>query len=462
LVDYYYLQRSIILSDGLNYILYHICLQLVKMSDVNAPTSGEQTGPPPSHSNPSNEIEREGTTSSLGLETLESREEPLPLSSRIDLIEDVSPNKKDNKTGIELIDVTGDLPIPSNQNIDLVQHENSDAQHKSKLVDARGFTAGIPGVQIESVDVGASPIPASQNIDLVQHENLDSQLKSKLQVESTNIAGASPIPANPNNIDAVQLENAAPAAVSHEATTTSLLNVSIVTDSVSNRELQFPCTDAVEERILTPSEMISYSNTSIQQNERNTTSTAVMTAETTVLTDSFNNHGADILIPQATLVPDYDPSIPSASIVEPERNSLTIMGRKISPMFLAVNFVGVIAIVISLSVVLTRRNNGSRVNDGAPSSAPSVSLYPSSTPSIEPSSSPTPLIYSELMNVITEKTGFNESSFSDVQSTRRIALDWLANDIKLAQTESRSIGSIYSEVEIIERYTLFASNLSTM
>jgi hypothetical protein len=175
-----------------------------------------------------------------------------------------------------------------------------------------------------------------------------------------------------------------------------------------------------------------------------------LTAETSPLTGAYSHSSTgDIIIPEATLVPDHD-TIPTASVVYPERNSFTIMGKKISPVFMAVMFVLVLIIVISLSVVLTQRNTG--VN--APTYAPSMSLYPTSTPSIEPSSSPTSVVYGELLSIITEKTGLNESSFSDTKSTKRIALDWLAEDLQASRSLNGSSYFTYSDAEIYERFTM--------
>ena len=182
----------------------------------------------------------------------------------------------------------------------------------------------------------------------------------------------------------------------------------------------------------------------------------VLTAETTLISGSTSNFdGADILIPEATLVPEYDPTIPSASIVEPERNVVTIMGKKINPSFLGLGIIVVLVVVVTLSVALTRSTLGPPPSDGAPSSAPSLSMYPSSTPSIEPSNSPTSMMYNELLSIITIKTGYNESYFSDIKSSRRMALEWLAEDLKAYQQQGRRrLYSTYSEIEIFERFSM--------
>jgi hypothetical protein len=299
-------------------------------------------------------------------------------------------------SGPEIIDVADTVPVPCNIRNDLIQHES---QHKDR-----------PGVESMAGDgVIAAPIPANQNAIFVQHERDASEMKSKL--------------------------NPAAGAAAIESTTES----SIIAGSLE-------ITPVLQQTIDTSTEI------RLPSLNNRATNPTVLTAQTSPLTEAYSNSATgDIIIPEATLVPDQD-TIPRASVVHPERNSFTIMGKKISPHFMAAMSMIVLIIVISSSVVLTQRNMGPGLN--APSYAPSISSYPTSTPSIEPSSSPTSVVYSQLLNIITENTGLNESSFSDTKSTKRIALHWLANDIQSSQALNKSPNFIYSDVEICERFTM--------
>ncbi|KAL7534805.1 hypothetical protein ACHAXR_006087 [Thalassiosira sp. AJA248-18] len=166
----------------------------------------------------------------------------------------------------------------------------------------------------------------------------------------------------------------------------------------------------------------------------------------------YINDSDEICIPEATAVNSDD--IPSATLIRPDKYSLTIAGHKIQLRFLALGVLSMLGVAIALAVILTKNGvvDPGDIPAYVPSSAPSVSLFPSSNPSVEPTASPTSILHAELVGIISEYTGGNiSSSFPDnMQSNHRMALNWLVDD----QSKWREKKEPLSNVEIVERFVL--------
>eukprot|EP00956_Cyclotella_meneghiniana_P017936 scaffold29579_cov60-Cyclotella_meneghiniana.AAC.2 len=362
----------------------------------------------------------------LGVETIYDMCSPIPPSQDASLLVDKKPSKTE-RPGIETID-DGTSPIPPSQGDNLLQYQGSN--------DKAGKT-DRPG--IETIDDSTSPIPPSQDVNLLQyHVNNKASKRVKHGVECIEDTSSPIPPSQDSNILQYQLSYAANKFE-------GLLPDEVVPSD--NSQAVETSTDEAHVR------MNSNSSTTNSDSLREIRP-PIFTAETSTLSSTrgfTNNNAGDILIPHATLVPEHDSSIPNADIIEPERNAVIVMGRKISHRVLILGGAMFLAVVISLAVALTTKKPEPAVY---PTSSPSTSMYPSLTPSFQPSSSPTSIIYSDLINIITERVGYDEGLFSDKQSTRRIALDWLIQDLKSAQRVSRTNKSNYSEIEIFERFTM--------
>ncbi|KAL9189705.1 hypothetical protein ACHAXT_009380 [Thalassiosira profunda] len=159
----------------------------------------------------------------------------------------------------------------------------------------------------------------------------------------------------------------------------------------------------------------------------------------------YLNEEDEICIPEATAVTP-DEEIPVGTVVRPEKNSLTIAGRKFQLRFVILAVIAVLALAIVLAVTLTRKNR-----DDAPTSAPSVSLFPSSEPSMQPSLGPTTILQAELMGTISNYSGGVVSgSFADSQSAHRRALQWLVDDQTAWLQEKRPL----PDAELVERFVV--------
>jgi hypothetical protein len=141
--------------------------------------------------------------------------------------------------------------------------------------------------------------------------------------------------------------------------------------------------------------------------------------------------GGDIFIPEATLVEEsMKEDIPSAEIVEPERYSVTVAGKKIN----IAGVVGLVALVIiilavALSVSLTRPSLSSTV--------------PTSPPTIPPTSSPTTQFYSSLV----QRIYGDDIGQQDLDQDRQEAMSWLEQD-------QASTSVSLSDEQLRERYAL--------
>eukprot|EP00956_Cyclotella_meneghiniana_P024086 scaffold48025_cov51-Cyclotella_meneghiniana.AAC.1 len=368
-----------------------------------------------------------------GIETIDDSTSPIPLSQDADLFQYRGSNDKASKTdrpGIEIID-DSTSPIPPSQDVDFLHHQVSDEASKR---DKHG---------VECIECTSSPIPPSQDTNLLQHQVSDATNK---------FTGLLPDEVfRSDNSQAVEIST-------DEVRVGMNCNSSLSnSDSDSLREADevFRSDNSQAAEIITDRVRVRMNSNGYLSNSysRREVRPPVFTAETRTFssTRDFTNSAGDILIPHATLVPEHDSSIPNADIIEPERNALIVMGRKISHRILILGVVVFLAVVVSLAVALTLNKPEPAVY---PTSSPSTSMYPSSTPSFQPSSSPTSIIYSDLLSIITKRAGYDEGSFSDKQSTRRIALDWLVQDLKSAQTVSRTTNSNYSQIEIFERFTM--------
>ena len=174
----------------------------------------------------------------------------------------------------------------------------------------------------------------------------------------------------------------------------------------------------------------------------------------------YINQRDEICVPEATAVPDDD--IPSATVVRPEKYSLTIAGYKCQLRFLVLGTLLLLAVVIALTTALSRKSVIEPESfQPAPvySSTPTTSMIPTSAPSTEPSITPTSTLQANLLDIIYDFSGGNISkSFEDVQSKHREALDWLVND----QLERQSDGHLsLTNAEIVERFVLALIYLET-
>lgn len=174
----------------------------------------------------------------------------------------------------------------------------------------------------------------------------------------------------------------------------------------------------------------------------------------------YINQRDEICVPEATAVPDDD--IPSATVVRPEKYSLTIAGYKCQLRFLVLGTLLLLAVVIALTTALSRKSVIEPESfQPAPvySSTPTTSMIPTSAPSTEPSITPTSTLQANLLDIIYDFSGGNISkSFEDVQSKHREALDWLVND----QLERQSDGHLsLTNAEIVERFVLALFYLET-
>jgi len=170
----------------------------------------------------------------------------------------------------------------------------------------------------------------------------------------------------------------------------------------------------------------------------------------------YINDNDEIIIPEATAVNPED--IPSATVVRPEKYSLTIAGRKLQFRFLALGAIIILGATTILAVTLTKKRMDpgpdSAYMDGilaySPSGTPSHSPFPTSDPSTVPSNSPSSAIQAELVGIISEYSGGENvsSSFSDVQ--QRAALNWLVDDQSAWREEKEALPN----AEIAERYAL--------
>ena len=189
--------------------------------------------------------------------------------------------------------------------------------------------------------------------------------------------------------------------------------------------------------------------------------TPALTPSTTITADvqstsPYVNERDEVCIPEATLVTSQremrNEDIPAATVVRPEKYSLTIAGRKI-PLYLLV--LGVIVVLIAVIALAVTLSGG---EDNTPSSAPSISLFPTSVPSMQPSTSPTSVLQANLMNIISEYSGGNvSSSFSEYKSNHRMALNWLVDDQSKWLEEKEPLSS----VEIVERFVLALLHFET-
>ena len=87
-----------------------------------------------------------------------SDEQHILLDARADLLQHEISSKKE-RPGVDLVDSTSAAPIPENQNMNMLQHENESSCKKE--------TKGV-----ESIDPSnAAPVPANQNLSMLQHES---------------------------------------------------------------------------------------------------------------------------------------------------------------------------------------------------------------------------------------------------------------------------------------------------
>lgn len=184
-------------------------------------------------------------------------------------------------------------------------------------------------------------------------------------------------------------------------------------------------------------------------------STTIITADIQA-TSPYVNERDEICIPEATLVTSErrdsgNEDIPAATVVRPEKYSLTIAGRRIKLHFVVLGVIVILVVVVALAVTLSggednTPSGGGDALDLAPSSAPSVSFLPTST------------LQAELMDIILEHSGGNvSSSFADAQSNHRMALNWLVDDQSKWLEEKEPL----SNAEVVERFVLALLYLET-
>eukprot|EP00956_Cyclotella_meneghiniana_P023644 scaffold46467_cov23-Cyclotella_meneghiniana.AAC.2 len=346
-----------------------------------------------------------------------------------------------DKLVIETIQDSNSLPIPPSQDVNLIRHESNKATNEKQK-------SGI-----ELIDQNTSPIPLSQDVNLIEHEsNKAADEKQKSGIELIDNENTSPIPMS-QDANLIQHESCDDAVIKSKSLQMPATGeaTATFTDGVQTEESG---TESNTRR----SRLVDYtlnvsnlgSNTITPEDEEGAPTILEAEINRAIPSYDYSNNG-DLIIPEATLVQEIDDiSIANASILEPERNFVVIMGRKISHRVLGWGVAVFLVGVASLAVALTRQPIISVMT-----LAPSSSMHPTAAPSIQPSSSPTSVIYSDLLNIVTERAGYDESLFSDVHSTRRMALDWLAGDIKSVQTvNSRSTNATYSNIEIFERFTM--------
>ncbi len=191
----------------------------------------------------------------------------------------------------------------------------------------------------------------------------------------------------------------------------------------------------------------------------------------------------DILVPEATLVNDHETKpadhIPAATVVEEEKFSLTIAGRKVHASLICFGVVLILGAVTGVSVYFAGDSGlgpsppklSETVADVTPTDSPTMSLQPSPIPSVEPSSAPTSALRAELANIILQQSGDDSTFTATSHSNQRIALDWLANDIaSRSQSNTPNDDGIsnpqpliqpLSDNEILERYVLALLYLET-
>ncbi len=186
--------------------------------------------------------------------------------------------------------------------------------------------------------------------------------------------------------------------------------------------------------------------------EENVADAEVVTADARVTLPSWGRDQS-VFVPEAQLVEEKE--IPSATVIEPDKFSVTVCGRKIRWPFIAVGIAIIFAVAITAGVITSRRGGG--VGGGgdelAPSSSPSISLSPSLNPSPSPSNSPSSYLQVELSQILTS-AGVDMSSFTP---SHEKAFSWLTTDLS-AQGGVDAISSVtkrpYSADEIVERFIL--------
>ena len=178
----------------------------------------------------------------------------------------------------------------------------------------------------------------------------------------------------------------------------------------------------------------------------------VADAEVVTATASWGQDQS-VFVPEAQLVEEKE--IPSATVVEPDKFSVTVCGRKIRWPFIALGIIIIFAAAITAGVIASRRGGGG-VDGGdelAPSSSPSISLSPSLNPSVSPSNRPSSYLQVELSQILTS-AGVDTSSFTP---SHEKAFSWLTTDLT-AQGGVDAISTItnkaYSADEIVERFIL--------
>jgi hypothetical protein len=228
----------------------------------------------------------------------------------------------------------------------------------------------VPQQESESPEIidnsAEQPIPLSARTDLLQHETLSGKGEDRREVESVDASDDS-------------AQSSAPVAVDEESSARN-------PEDETHEEVTVARPIITRSRSLPISNSHATTNSLFRNNSHVTRRPTVLTAETTLLSESTSNNfdGAEVLIraeihiPVATLVPDPEnhSTIPSAVIVEPERNVVTIMGKKINPIFFLGS--GILAVFAVVSLSISSRANSIDISDnaimaGSPTLSPSFS-----------------------------------------------------------------------------------------
>jgi len=207
---------------------------------------------------------------------------------------------------------------------------------------------------------------------------------------------------------------------------------------------------------------------------------AVLTADVHSMSNyNRESESQEILVPEATLVNDHETKpgdhIPAATIVEEEKFSLTIAGRKVHAAFICLGVVLVLGAVTGISVYFAGGSGPGptqkTVNAITPTDSPTISFQPSPIPSSEPSTTPTSALRAELANIILQQSGDKLTFAEKSHSNQQIALDWLANDMASRSqslppnddgtSSPQPLVQPLSDNEILERYVLALLYLET-
>eukprot|EP01082_Thalassiosira_pseudonana_P015016 g13172.t1 g13172 contig8:77989-79002(+) len=224
---------------------------------------------------------------------------------------------------------------------------------------------------LESVnDEESPPPPISGDVSLIQHEEgADEMKKPKVTVEVgggrlvDGFAEQSTAEEGPVAFAVGRFDDSVAVMQAKKGDRTTSTTLSSATPGHDD-EVENELDDDGERRAAT--EEYGNSNSNIVAHEQDVRTT-IITAESQDISTYINDGTYQIHVPEATLVTDerdimltsLDSSmIPSASLVQPEKYSLTIAGRKVRFRYLALGALVLLGVVVAVAVVLVKKGEG--------------------------------------------------------------------------------------------------------